>query len=441
VTPHSVHALLSARSALPPGAEHAERWRAAVGTLSADDEAWLIGSAGLAQLMTPAPWSQLTVTGDYHVGSGALTLDIRHRQKAAAQLRLELPKAEVCAHLLRDPFSVATVSSLRSDLRFDGARPITFSGDGRRLFAWLADGGVASFAVPQSPRAPSSAPKIFRPAKNETLLACGSRGKRSMFLTVIDGALFMYGAGGTEQAASGHMRSRINMLGFDAPDAPIVIDEWRPGRVFETIDGVVHVARADGQVYRFVNNGLAPRGRALAVEPVPTKGILLAQFAVRIDGEGIERPSVALDHLGGINDRRSWVNVQRSLQRYETHIGYASSLARCVGVRVDDDTVRVVNWPAGGKETELLPGKATWLGMQGGELGPSLILLDTDSRTLLAVGRSHSKVIATLGADVVQTCVSSATERIAVLTRAGDLHAYSLKLQAPVLRVLGALTP
>jgi hypothetical protein len=137
--------VLLARTTQTAGADAFAGWRDALGEL----DWWAIGARSQVSSARAAGARALAI--DERLDPTARVLDLEvHRGGAPAALRLDLPPADVCARILRDPFAQGRGARVAAG----GARPIDvrFAPGGRRILVVDDAGHVDSWPIPNSLR-------------------------------------------------------------------------------------------------------------------------------------------------------------------------------------------------------------------------------------------------------------------------------------------------
>lgn len=436
-----IEKLLRARSAEVPTEEHARLWRARVGDLAQQDDAWLVGGTELKALADLAAWPRVLLEESLDPARRVVQAELEHAHRPRRRLVLDLPVQSDCVQLLRDPYRRAQPAPQRNRHALDVSRPLWFAGDGRRVFAWLKDGGVVSFPVPNSPRAQPGKARVFRGSNGETLLACGSLGRRLLALTYAESGLYLYGVPGAGEMPGG--RRLIRLEPRDDGGVPNMDPGlWAPGVMFE-VSGRIYARGAHGESLVSSDDGrlLRSNGRVLASAPLPGGGVLHARLRWGL-GELNSELHVCLE-VDGKELKRRWIPLERAPSGQIvpalccTYIGYLSANNRCVLVRTGATRLLVFTAPLASVQHELhLPSGSELYGVIALRAVPCLLVLERDRRTLALLGRSTSHSFARASSEVEQVCASMASPHVAYLTSNGELVVHSTSHDAPLLRIL-----
>jgi hypothetical protein len=445
VSRSGVERLMRARSAHVPTEAHALQWSLRIGALKEHDDAWLVGGAELRALPELGAWPRLQLEEALEPELRSVTAQLEHRARPAQRLVLSLPSPRVCVQLLRDPYANAEPELQSTRLSVDVGRPIWFSGDGHRVFAWLADAAAVSFAVPNSPRAAPSKPRVFRARAGETLLACGSRGGRMLGLSQArSGELYLYGSHGTSTPL--RLVSAVQR-GMPAPPT-LVPEDWRSSRMFET-DGRITAFNQRGCLLEVNADSMSPatkpdvmqftfRDAILASAPLARqRGVARIRLGFALGGE-FEQRHACLE-LEGAEPQRYFIGLEPGFHDAELcscDIGCVSPGEQWIALRTSPRGLLVcpIQRPSAALRFEL-PSGVTLCGLIGVHGEPCLLVLEDDRRRLSLLGRQRNIELPRAQSEIAHVCVSTIRSEFAYLTRAGELVAYDIEQWAPLLRV------
>jgi hypothetical protein len=422
VTPAGMVSLLETRCAREASQYDAQGWLEQIGPLQRSDDLWLLGGRDLERLAELASWPRVVLEEPLACEERIVSVRVLRADKHAVALTLELPPPSLCARLLRDPLSAARAPARPASLPFDELRPIAFAGDGRRVQVWLQGGTMATFPVPNSPRATPGKVRTFTPRTGEQLIGFGSFGRRLMALTRGDGHFYTQncGAEGPDQRTRAFVIRERGLPGMMSPGQ--ILASGRE-RWFLTDSGELYAIDRPGtrleRVARTVAAAVAPGGgllRAFAEGANLVVGGAPKQYGRKPIAEltTILLPGVA---------------VQRVL------FGHGWGDSRCVALVHDEGPVGIATWPKRGLELVNLPRGASVRGVITCDGEPCVVLLDADCRVLRAYGQRLDRELARPGSEIAQVAASASTQHVAYLTRAGELVVYSLLHHEVVLRV------
>ncbi|HEX3765724.1 MAG TPA: hypothetical protein VHW23_43810 [Kofleriaceae bacterium] len=182
VDPAAIQHLLDARTAAAAGPDAFAGWRTALGDPAR--ELWFIGGADDAARARQAGAACLVIDDPLEPRCRALDVEIQ-RRGPPARLRLELPAAEQCARLLRDPFAQATGATSR--YRGKVARAVRFSADGRQLLVMLGDGSALRWPIPNSPRDRPGNPRRWSPPPGNPIVLAIGFAQRAVLAATLSG--------------------------------------------------------------------------------------------------------------------------------------------------------------------------------------------------------------------------------------------------------------
>ncbi len=178
VGPDALGRLLAARTATTATAADVDAWCAAE-PAGPDDDLWLVGGPALSAHAA-------------RVGAGAIIVqevvdpvvrarDVELRRATARRVRLDLPAADVCARLLRDPRARAAEARV-APAGAPAVRALWFLPGDRKLV--IDRGGrLDVWPVPGSPRAPAGNPRTIEVPEDEALIALGTRRRAPIRVT------------------------------------------------------------------------------------------------------------------------------------------------------------------------------------------------------------------------------------------------------------------
>ncbi len=234
VVPATIHSWLALRSAQPPTAEQLSAWRSALGVDAAPEDAWLVGGPRLSRLPPAQGLSRVEVSDVLAPGVRQLAVEVRPASRTARSVLLDLPPAQDCVRLLRDPFEArAAIPVVLA--RSTRLRTFAFSADGTRLMLYQEDGAVAAMALPHSPRATVPKPRRVLVPEGQRVVAAGWRYHGGLLvLAQRGGAYFLHG----KLRQSSARRPAPGVFAFkdkSAQPAPLP-DGAQPGRLLSFVD-------------------------------------------------------------------------------------------------------------------------------------------------------------------------------------------------------------
>ncbi|WP_375768591.1 hypothetical protein NR798_44085 [Archangium gephyra] len=435
---------LKAGSVAPPQQAQLAAWREALALGRAPEDVWLVGGARLARLPGAEGLSRVAVDEVLAPGARQLSVEVRPASRPPRQVVLELPPANQCVRLLRDPF-VTAVAAPVLDVGTGPVRSIHFSADGLRLMVAYADGSVAAQVLPLSPRDTVPKPKRFLPPGGGRVVAMGWRRSGGLLVVTwhkamaalrVHGALRGHPAGLTIPhgawptalelpLAVGHPVLALSMV-REGQELPLVLDNTRTLHPLASEErpsppllfGVSALVERRGGLF-FVDRDreedrataaprtgyLMPKAFDGRTQTLPVEGTGVAYFGPAKDSSRqTPGPPLAVRHRPG----QWWVARDHSNEQESAMVSVAEGL-RVVGVYC---------WPL----------DRPWLG---------LVVLGADERTFYRLTPDGaSEFLVTAPARVVSSAVSPAMPLLVWLTETGEVGAWSFQHQALVYRAV-----
>jgi hypothetical protein len=345
---------------------------------------------------------------------------------------LELPPADDCIRLLRDPFT----SRATAPVRLSSATRIQsffFSADGTRLILVRADGSVAAQALPHSPRSTVPKPRRFHPPLGHRLVAAGWRRNGGLLvLTRSDKVLWIHG--GLKGALGTSRPLGIPYLGYEGllPDAPPL--DHPPGLATALVEnGRERVLALDREGHLFVVSQQGPAllaNRVSALAEVRRKLVFVMTPSGDSTLEGV--------WLGLLEDSH-----QRHLPlgpgEGEARFGYAASIghteAGLLAVRQQLGVWRL--HLAQGQIALNMPVDSQVVGTAAHfhrDEDPGLLVLGPDRRTFMLMTATGGHSVARAADEVVQAAASQGLPVLAWLTVKGELVVWNLPQRVALYR-------
>lgn len=345
----------------------------------------------------------------------------------APAINLELPDHAACARLLRDPFSAAVVAPDRLAAPLVPASDLLFAANGSKLFTRAAGGGVVAFPVPNSPRAPSGAPRLYDPWPGQPPAAVGlAQGQVILATSLPDGGVALSyaskkrGGGGTPGVAFAPGEVPFHAGGAGAPLRPL----FQVGLHTYLLDAEGTLFRVwDGDLLR-----LASRVSAAA---------FVAGHLAFVEAATPGCPARLTSAIGG--------GAPRTIQVLDQAEEGAAAFFGFGGGRLAHPEHGLVAVAQRGGAWEIYGRGRTWLTPFEGtrvvgvardrerhEAG--LLLLEEDGRTLHLAGLNWTRRIPTGSAEIRHAAACPGAPWIAWVTVHGELTVYSLDHDAVLLR-------
>lgn len=424
VAPAAVQSWLSARSAAPATDAHVARWREALELGNAPDDAWLVGGSRLARLPEARGLSRVEVEEVVAPAVRRLTVAVRRVARAASSVELELPSADECVRLLRDPFSSRAATPVRLST---GARiqSFFFSTDGTRLILTRADGTVAAQPIPHSPRATVPKPRRFQPPAGHRLVAAGWRRNGGLLvLTRDDKILWIHG--GVKSTQGGSRPRGIPYLGYEGmlPDAPA--PNHPPGVATSAIENDrerVLVRDSEGRLFIVSQQGpslvsnrvsaLAEVRRKPAFVMTPTEGSSMDGVWLGLLEDHHQR------HLPlGPGDGEAYFGYSQSLGHAEAGLLAVRHRPGTWQVLLENGNVQL-NVPVGSQVVGVATGPRDLK-------EPGVLVLAADRRSFRLISALGTFPVARASEDVVHAAASHGLPVVAWLTVKGELVVWSI---------------
>ncbi|WP_434301314.1 LpqB family beta-propeller domain-containing protein [Corallococcus exiguus] len=435
----SLLAWLEARSTVPASSRHLAAWREALDLSRAPEDVWLVGSSRLGRLEGSEEMSRVEVSEPMEPSAHRLTVDVRPAARVPRSVVLELPPPADCVRLLRNPFAsrqaASTVQSRDSDRRIV---KFSFSGDGRRVLLFSANGAVEAMAVPHSPRATVPKPRRIHVHAGQQVIAAGWRSSGGLLVLAShrDG----YVMHGQVHTPKGLRKARYHAA--DDSQQPALARGALPLSLVSWVDprGQEHLWLKDGKDRLF---SLAPPSTA------GTSALSLEEVGVSAMAEVRSRPLCVLrpQSMGAGRAIISRLKVLgEELARFvplnarhgDAHFGYAPS-----GAHPDAGLLAVrdseLDWRLfldTGVSVITVPEKHRVVGVvqPPAPSPPGLVALASDQRTFYFLSGQPPRLLAVATNRVVQAAASHGQPVLGWLTRAGEFVLWDLMEQAVLYR-------
>ena len=189
ITPKSLRGLLSARSMEEPPAAALETWRAHVDRRWRAGDVWIVGPTRWERPAATLAWSSVSVSDVYDAAARRLEVSVRGPRRMASHLTLELPAADVCTRVLRNPAGETSIPAVtRGAVDPTNPHDVVFAMNGNRLIARSADGRVSSFIVPSSSSETPRRPITLAPGDG-TVIGANQWGRRLTIARQSEGSI------------------------------------------------------------------------------------------------------------------------------------------------------------------------------------------------------------------------------------------------------------
>jgi hypothetical protein len=443
LTVAGINAWLAARSAEPATGAHLATWREVLKLGHAPDDGWLVGPARLARFPEASGLSRVEVEEEVEVGLRRLKVQVRHATRAAREVALELPSADDCVRLLRDPFASRTVAPVKL-AKAGGVRAVRFSGEGTRLLLLRSDGSVTVQAVPDSPRCTMPRPRHVELPAGHRLVAVDWRPQGGVVaLTQHAGELLL--SRGSLQGARSSIPPRYSIEQYQGRLPRPPSHEETPGQVLglarklEAGGERLLVCDGAGGVYVLAH----PKGEASPAVAVAEKVVAFAEVRRKPVWVSVGPPGAAWGNelWLGIWEEEHLRHLPLGEGDGEVHFGYSESIghaeAGLLAIRRQPGVWRVLlrqgyvdlSPPQGSRVVgvAVLPHPAE---------EPALVVLGEDRRTFTLVGKSETRTLPRATDDVAEAVVSHGLPVFAWRTVKGEVMVWSFKHSTVLYRSL-----
>lgn len=437
VTGSGILRLLQSRTPHEASDAQIGAWHTRVRGWKEMDDLWIVGPPRLGSVPAARGASVLQVWDvlDPEMRRVAVRVRPGGAGMPAREIALDLPDDAACARLLRDPFAATVAPPRRLDPRLRPASNLVFSSSGAKLFARAADGGVTSFALPNSPRADIGPPRWYDPAPGKVVVAAGVRRKRIALISYQDYGLILHdiprdGGGMISIRYEGEPRFRAP----DPPYPPPLQSVLWTGRFLWVRD-------ASGQLFELVDPPALHAPGRLRLQGPATAAVVSAGALYVVEPAAEGRPARIVRFLGSRREPEVMAELRGSGRR--AFFGFAGSPSPSrewglVAVENEDEGAWQVLGPRGTFLTPFTGTQVVGVARDPQQQGspPGLLLLDKDWRTLLLAGQGGSRKVATAAAEIEHVAVHHASPLFAYATAGGEITVGSFRHEGPVFRLL-----
>ncbi len=346
---------------------------------------------------------------------------------ALRAVTLELPDQATCARLLRDPFSIAAAAPDRLASRLVPASDLLFAANGSKLFARAAGGGVVAFPIPNSPRSPAGAPRLYDPWPSQTATAVGLTGQQVILASALPD-------GGVALSYASKKRGGGGSPGVPCPPGEV---PFRAAVLGAALQPIFHVAQhtclldSEGTLFRLLDGGLLRLAERVSAAAAVSGHLSFVEAAT----PGC--PARLTSVVGGGAPRTVRI-LEEAEEGAPAFFGFGGRLTH-----PDHGLVAVAQrggaWEifSRGGGTYLVPFAGTRVvgvarDRERGE--PGLLLLDEDGRSLVIAGLSWTRRLPTGSAPIRHAATCAGAPWVAWVTVHGEVTVYSLDHDAVLLR-------
>ncbi|QAT82014.1 hypothetical protein EJ065_0406 [Corallococcus coralloides] len=440
----SLLAWLNARSTMPASSRHLAAWREALELSRAPEDVWLVGSSRLGRLEGAEGMSRVEVAEPMDPGAHRLTVDVRPAARVPRSVVLELPPPEDCLRLLRNPFASNQKASGWAPRKADRRiAKFSFSGDGRRVVLFAADGAVEAMAVPHSPRATVPKPRRVHVPPGQHVVAAGWRSPGG--LLVLARNLDTYVMHGQVRTQRGFRKARYHVADdFNRPDTsdalPLNVVSWVDPR------GQEHLWLMDdkGQLFSLAPpSDMGTSAIEVVAEDVSALVTVNARpvCVLRPQGKGAGR--AVISRLKVLDEEPARM-VPLNARDGEAYFGYSPSGghpdAGLLAVRDHDSEWRL--FLETGMSVITVPREHDVVGVvqPPAPSPPGLVALDPDQRTFRFFSHQVPRKLVVASGPVVQAAASHGQPVLGWLTQAGEFVLWDLMEQAVLYRSVPEVT-
>lgn len=391
------------------------------------DDLWIVGPPRLATVPGARGASLLQIWDVLDPESRRVAVKVRRGAGGlpVPAITLELPDHAACARLLRDPFSSAAAAPDRLEAPLVPASELLFAANGSKLFARAAGGGIVAFPVPNSPRSPAGAPRLYDPWPGQSAAAVGlAHGQVILAAGLPDGGLALSyasrkrGGGGSPGVPC-------------APgDAPFRTGGSRLQPLFQ-VGLHTYVLDAEGTLFRIWDGDL------LRLASRVSAAAFVAGHLAFVEAATPGFPARLTAAPGGTGAPRTIRVLEEAEEEAPAFFGFGGHLGH-----PEHGLVAVAQrggaWEIYGRtQTWLVPFEGTrvvGVARDKERDEPGLVLLEGDGRALLLAGRRGTRRLPTASAEIRHAAVCPGSPWIAWVTAHGELTVYSLDHDAVLLR-------
>jgi hypothetical protein len=438
----SVLRLLQARTAHEASDAQISAWHLRLQGWREVDDLWMVGPPRLASVRGTRGASFLQVWDVLDPEARRVAIRVRRGSPSGSlspstlpAITLELPDPAVCARLLRDPFSVAAAAPDRLASRLVPASDLLFAPNGSKLFARAAGGGVVAFPVPNSPRSPAGAPRLYDPWPGQAATSVGLTGQQVLLASALPD-------GGVALSYASKKRGGGGSPGVPCPPGDV------PFRGFSTgvsgaggapLQPIFHVALhtclldAEGTLFRLLDGGLLRLAGRVSAAAFVSGHLSFVEAAT----PGC--PARLTSVVGGGAPRTVRI-LDEAEEGAPAFFGYGGRLTHpehgLVAVAQKGGAWEIFSRGGG---SFLVPFDGTRvLGVardrERGE--PGLLLLEEDGRSLVLAGLSWTRKLPVGAAPIRHAVACPGAPWVAWVTVHGEVTVYSLDHDAVLFRLV-----
>jgi hypothetical protein len=442
VTEAGILRLLQARTPHEATDSQIGAWNTRVRGWKELDDVWMVGPPRLGSLPATRGASILQVWDvlDPEIRRVAIKVRPGAAGMPPRELALDLPEDAVCARLLRDPFAAAASVPRRLEAQNRPASNLLFSGNGTKLFARGAGGGVVAYPIPHSPRAEAGEPRVFDPVPGDLPVAVGLADKNIHVATRGEGpgdnnggiTLHTFHKRGGHALTLRYNPASPSPQEAGRPSAPLLPLLFAGRRIW--------LRDLGSTLFQLIN---PPGGQALLVpRGTATAAVVAAGALCCVEPATPESPARLARFIG---DRPAETLLELPGPGRRAHFGFGGRIGDpqygVLAVELEQEgTWEIFCKGDGGESTWFLTPFAgtqvVGVGRDGHRSEPGLLLLQDDWRTLVLAGRKWSRKVATAASEIEHVVVQQNAPRFAWSTVSGELAIGSLDQGGTLFRLL-----
>ena len=440
VTSASVTQLLKAHSSREAAEPDLTSWRERFGAGTSDDF-WVIGGHTIAGWKNLNGVSLLQIEDVYKPEVRQLIARIPIGARKRNDVILELPKDEVCAQLLRDPFKKAAAQPAHTASGRKATSNLLFAFGGSKMLARTNKKGILSYSIPNSSRALSAKPKLFQSVYGNTIIAAGRIAKSTVAISIPDK---------TPGFRLEHIGARTSVIDageylWEGSYQPAPPDqELFPCIGFPSFPASttkVWVLTPDRTLFRLHKRDDGQRIATLRASRVEAITLLPSNRLAYVAWPDKEIPVASLEEnplkgrrlLVSLNEHE--VETVQSLDQsgMGAFFGYGGSLGHeWMGfLAVEEGNNHWSIYLKEGIQTLVCPRGMTVVGIALAQLNtsniqPVLVVLSGDRRVLTLLGSTGSRVLPRAPSPILHAAASPYGPLINYITEQGDVYVYSI---------------
>jgi hypothetical protein len=430
VTEAGIQRLLQARTPHEATDGQVAAWHKRLHGWREADDIWFVGPPRLSSVPGTRGASVLQVWDVLDPEARRVAVRVRRGiggSLPSPTITLELPDHAACARLLRDPFSAAAAAPDRLEAALVPASELHFAANGSKLFARAAGGGVVAFPVPNSPRSPAGAPRLYDPWPGHPPAAVGLAHGQVILATGLPdgGAALVYaskkrGGGGTPGVPCSPVDAPFRAGGAGAPLQPL----------FQV--GVhTYLLDAEGTLFRVWDGDL------LRLASRVSAAAYVAGHLAFVEAAASGSPARLTAAMAGSGAPRTIRILEEADEGAPAFFGFGGHLGH-----PEHGLVAVAqqggSWEIYGRNRSwLVPFEGTrvvGVARNRERHEPGLLLLEGDGRALLLASRGGTRRLPAASAEIRHAAACPGAPWIAWVTVHGELTVYSLDHDAVLLR-------